>query len=50
MADGRLLDIIAFGFIASVCRIPFFAAREVKDELGEGRLWRLRVSRRARND
>ena len=50
LAGGRLLDIIALGFIASVCLIPFFAFREVSRDLGEGRLWRLLVSRRERND
>jgi hypothetical protein len=50
LAGGRLLDIIALGFIASVCLIPFFAFREVSRDLGEHRLWRLLVSRRERND
>ncbi len=50
LAGGRLLEIIALGFIASVCLIPFFLVREVSRDLGEGRLWRLLVSRRGRND
>ena len=50
LAGGRLLDIIALGVIVSVCLVPFFAFREVSRELGEGRLWRLLVSRRRRSD
>jgi hypothetical protein len=50
LAGGRLLDIIALGVIVSVCLVPFFAFREVSRELGEGRLWRLLVSRRGRSD
>jgi hypothetical protein len=43
-------QIIALGLIAFVCLIPFFAVREVNRGLGEGRLWRLLMSRRDRND
>ena len=49
LAGGRLLDIIALGVIVSVCLVPFFAFREVSRELGEGRLWRLLMARRARS-
>jgi hypothetical protein len=43
-------QIVALGLIAFVCLIPFFAIREVNRALGDGRLWRLLVSRRDRSD
>jgi hypothetical protein len=43
-------QIMALGLVAFVCLIPFFTVRELNRDLGEGRLWRLLVSRRGRND